>query len=241
MHLDTHQKLSAAAIWIARGQSYIDEAFRSAQQFQSQNPSIQCVLFTPTPLERTGVFARTFVFDYDDADPFYFNLVRVYQSILDVADRIIVLDTDTYCCYPVDEVFTLLERFDFLGVHAPGRHTTGSIHDLPDAFPELNVGFLAFNSNDSTRSLFANWLRLYIDNRNTYHNNDQGPLRDALWEWDGSFYVMPIEFNFKFGFGGSIRSPVRILHGRSYNLKEIAAAVNKHTNAFRAYRCGDLK
>lgn len=230
--------MTIAAVWIAKGSTYIAEAVASMQSFKAHHPHIECVFCgfdTHLP-----IFDRVYAYTYDDSKPFYYNLVSLYPSLLNLADTIFLFDTDTYTCAPFDtDILTALTRFNFLGAHAPGRRTAPSFYNLPDSFPEINIGFTAFNSNQSVRDLFTLWKSHYTARLDTYNNNDQAPLRDALWDWRGAFYVLPPEYNFRFGFGGQVRGTVRVLHGRSPNIAQLARRVNA-TADLRGYARGEL-
>lgn len=240
MYLDLYAPMSdTTAVWIAKGNSYFAEAQRSMQSFKRFHKDVECICYTFEP-HTPHTFDHVFAHYYDADKPFYFNLTKLYPTLADLNKRIFLFDTDTYTCAPLNDLYTLLQRFDFLGVHAPGRATCASIYNLPTAFPEINVGFLAFNTTGSVRQLLDMWYTYYVDHIDTYKNNDQGPLRDALFDWNGAFYVLPTEYNFRFGFGGQVRSLVRVLHGRSKDIERVAHTVNEYPNDFRSYRQGDL-
>jgi hypothetical protein len=64
--------------------------------------------------------------------------------------------------------------------------------------------------------LFKDWLDLYEAHPTVYGNNDQGPLREALWiNKQLNMYIMTEEFDCRWGFGVCVVSKVRILHSRS--------------------------
>jgi len=142
--------------------------------------------------------------------------VRIFNKALDHidAESILYLDTDTLVCSPLGDLVALLDRADFAGTHAPGRRTTATQQQIPPTFPEINVGVLAFRNNRAVRLLFESWLSWFDTYPETYGNNDQGPLRDALWNWTGRLCVFPPEWNMRYQFGGFARLPVRVLHGR---------------------------
>ena len=149
---------------------------------------------------------------------------------LDDYDQILLLDTDTYICDDLSDYFTILDRFDIVGTHAPGRETAPTILDVPASFPDLHIGALAFNNNDEIKELFRIWFSLFRGNQDVYKENDQAPLRDALWCCKNiSVYAMPPEYCFRFPFGAQLKGKVQILHGRSKQpYEEIEKAVNKH-------------
>jgi len=142
-------------------------------------------------------------------------------------EQTVFLDTDTYLCEPVTELFELLQRCDIAMAHAPMR-VTGKV-PVPASFPECNSGVIAYNMNERTRSLFANWERFYADQlASTGQPDDQPALRRALWESEAKLVILPPEYNFRFAlpsFAG--RGKVKILHGRHADMPKLAARLNR--------------
>ena len=142
-------------------------------------------------------------------------------------EETLFLDTDTYLCEAVPEIFEILERYDIAMAHAPMRQT-GSV-DVPASFPEFNSGVIAYRMNDRTRSLLENWARFYEEQvSRTGQLDDQPALRRALWHSDAKIAVLPPEYNFRFvlpAFAG--RGKVKILHGRHPNLPNLEKMVNR--------------
>ncbi|MFM8720378.1 MAG: hypothetical protein ACKOFH_12760, partial [Chthoniobacterales bacterium] len=142
-------------------------------------------------------------------------------------EQTVFLDTDTYLCEPVPELFELLERCDIAMAHAPMR-ITGSV-PVPSSFPECNSGVVAYNINERTRSLFSNWEKFYAEQlASTGQPDDQPALRRALWESDARLAILPPEYNFRFAlpsFAG--RGKVKILHGRHVDMPGLAQRLNR--------------
>jgi len=232
--------MNIAAVWVASGANFIAEACASAKSFKAHHASVDTHLLTPDLINRPAHFNHIISVTRNRSLKWYHNCVQWYQLLPDLADHIFLFDTDTHICAPLDNLTTLLSHFEFLGCHAPGRHTTGTLYpNLQDEFPEVNIGFIAFKSTPSVRVLLKNWLYLYNTNPDTYGNNDQGPLRDALLQWNGSLYILPPEYNFRFQFGGQVRNRVRVLHGRSKNIVAAASRINK-TVDIRSYHRGEF-
>ena len=139
----------------------------------------------------------------------------------------VFLDTDTYLCEPVPELFELLDCCDIAMAHAPMR-VTGKV-PVPASFPECNSGVVAYNMNERTKSLFSNWERFYAEQlASTGQPDDQPALRHALWKSDVKLAVLPPEYNFRFvlpSFAG--RGSVKILHGRHPAMVALAAEINQ--------------
>jgi hypothetical protein len=162
----------------------------------------------------------------------YYDIVYGMLSQLGFR-QLIAMDTDTYMVLPIYDVFALLDRFDFVGVHAPGRNTTKTYHNVPAAFPEINVGVLGLYCSGRMEQLLRDWYIGYKREQSLYGNNDQGSLRDALWvntnqlrPYNISMYVMPPEYNLRTIHDQFISRQVKVLHGRMDEIEEVADSVN---------------
>jgi len=167
---------------------------------------------------------------------------------VDINAVAVYMDTDTYVCAPFYDFIQLVESgFDMVGVHAPGRITTKTVQTIPDAFPEINVGVLGFAVAAPALHVVKRWARWYEEYKDVYGNNDQGSLRDALWEEytkraldlahdHFTFYVAPQEYNCRL-FGAFVRYQVKVLHGRSTQpMDEIAADINREAGTMRVWK-----
>lgn len=142
-------------------------------------------------------------------------------------EETVFLDTDTYLCQPVPELFELLARCDIAMAHAPMR-TTGRV-PVPAAFSEFNTGVIAYRANENTLKLFSKWLTYHAEQVfRTGDPCDQPALRRAIWESDARLAVLPPEYNFRFvlpAFAG--RGTVKILHGRHSDMAALASRINQ--------------
>lgn len=231
--------MNKAIIYIASGKKYIDEAARSAE---SINGPYSLVLCTPDdiPIKDSICFSDVLSLPKLNTGYWYLDLVNylnlAFDQLYPSIEQILLLDTDTYICGELSDFFTVLERFDIAGTQAIGRETMVHRDDIPASFPELHVGALAFNRNDAIKHLFKEWLRVYKANPEFYGNNDQGPLREALWKQRSiKLGILPAEFCFRYRWGGMVNGQVRVLHGRENNTpyEEVAKAVNG--NGIRVY------
>jgi hypothetical protein len=139
----------------------------------------------------------------------------------------VFLDTDTYLCEPVPELFELLSHYDITMAHAPMRHT--ATVDVPVSFPECNSGVMAYTTNGRTKAMLAAWEKFYAEQLSvTGQTDDQPALRRALWNSEARLAVLPPEYNFRFvmpSFAG--RGPVKILHGRHHDMAALASSINQ--------------
>jgi hypothetical protein len=231
-----------SAFWIATGQRYIKEARRSAHRLSTVMPDLSRWLITDKETE-TGIFDGVMVVQDRKSDYWYLDSTRYFNASLGLPyDKLLYLDTDTFVIDPIYDFLGVLEKFELVAVHAPGRRTCPSDNDLPDAFCEINVGVMAFWNDIQITNLFYDWLKRYEAKKDVFRNNDQGPLREALWHSEMPFYVAPPEYNCRFAFGGFARERVKVLHGRpdGMDYHEIAEKVNQEARKMRTWKSGDL-
>lgn len=222
--------------YVATGKKYMEEAIQSYQSLRRINASIPVKLYT----DKSNLKRAKLIFNdidiienpgYDFKDkitpfinpPFIFNLF---------------LDTDTYLCDDISDIFEILKYYQFGLIHAPGR-IQYTIDSIPDYFPEFNTGFIAFANNQNTINVFKMWKQIYqnqIENKLPVPH-DQPAFREALFSSKLSVYVLPNEYNFRINspnFAGS-NMPVKILHGRVKDFKKVEAIVNKNTEVARIF------
>jgi len=225
------------AFWIAHGQSYISEAAASAASFKLHNPHVATMLWADESTNGFDFYTRIERTD----EPWYLFSTSVFCDAVNNIhdDTLLYFDTDTRTLANLDDLIELIGRFDVVGAHAPARLTAPTIEPVPDAFPELNIGVLGLHNTEAVRAMTLNWLMMYRMFVDVYGNNDQAPLREALWYSDVSVYVMPPEYNCRFGFGGFAAYPVKVLHNRGYSFERAAEYLNAQAG-MRVWRGSDL-
>lgn len=217
--------MTNAALWIA------DENYRAEMQ-QSMASVARCMPdLHRIPIMVTERLHRLWYLDY----------VRLMNEALKLPyDRFLFLDTDTYMVEPVPEIFEILDIFDIASTIAPARVISPTLLNIPASFAEYNTGVLVFQNNERIEDLFKDWYLFYQDNQELYGENDQAPLREAIWNSSDALpYVLPFEYNCRFGFGGQAAGPIKILHGRSNDMAGLAARINQDTG-IRGWRRGDF-
>ena len=243
-------KIQSAAFWIAT-EKYIPEAVASMRSFQQASPDHQQI---KTFLARPAGPTKFLPSEFNDIihlperrhDHWFLDSTKYFWDILTNLrtagfENAIYLDTDTHICGSLAPIFQLANRIDFAGAFAPGRRTRKNVIPVPSSFPEINVGVNLFRLNMRTMAFVAEWYVHYVQGIKTYGNNDQASLREVLWEnrFEMRTSVLPPEFNFRFGFGGFLRGPCVVLHGRAPDLSAIAKRVNNPVD-FRVFRRGEL-
>lgn len=197
---------------------YVREAQRSAK-------SVREHLKLPTHLFLSGKCAEsTSCFDVvhtlpNRSSPFwYLDSTRFFvQAVKALADydQLLYLDVDTYICCPCLDLFHVLDQFDLAMGQSPQRDAIASVVAAPPAFTTMSIGVNVFRNNERVRAFLDDWLARYERHAVFYDDNDQAPMRDALYETETiRWLTLPPEYNLRFDFGAWVVGQVRILHGR---------------------------
>lgn len=213
-----HMK-NCGVIYIASGKAYLEEAKISAISVKKHHPDMPIAIFTDDRSIKEDRYFDTVI---------YRELPSHCSSKIDPLvdspfEKTLFLDTDTYVCHPIDDLFRALDKFDLLVAHAPNR--LPYVVDCPDCLTELNTGVIAFRKNEKTNEFFQDWRTRYeaqLFSENKPHH-DQHAFREALFYNDLRFLILPSEYNFRPGFPGYIgkNTQVRIIHSREDNFSTL--------------------
>jgi hypothetical protein len=233
-------------VFACSGTAYASEALTAARRARRLMPGHPCVGFADpvgaAVFRDSGLFHEV----HEIADPAYSFIDKTRIALPAHYDAALFLDTDTYMAAPVEDVFTLLDRFDLVVAHEPTRFSFDAAFQqllddgAPPAFPEFNTGVFGFRNVPAVQAFLAAWREdnaaLRASGRPPAH--DQPSFRTALWRSELRFYVLPPEYNFRFtmpsfigGFGH-----VRILHGRGPTRARLARRLSRPATLPRAYR-----
>ncbi len=157
----------------------------------------------------------------------------------------IFLDTDTFVCGDLTNIFDLLQQFDIAVAHASWRFSPrvkdGTVVEpsfrnapIPDSFPDFNTGVIAFRNTPAVNDVFKNWYAIY--NRQCRDPlgqpaNDQPAFTEAIWNSTLRVYVLPPEFNCRADFPVYVGTNVRIYHGRHGSAEDISDLINSGIGA----------
>jgi hypothetical protein len=218
-----------AAVWIA-SEGYIDDATCSATSLREIMPDMDRILVTDGN-QLPEIFTHGLKMPDRQFEHWYHDSCLWYNLALeqfDMYERLVFFDTDTYIAYSFQDMLEVLDRYDILAVHGAARHTAPTVEALPDAFPELEIGVMAVRNNERVKKLFAQWLALYDDHPEVYGENDQGPLREALWNnQEVKLYVLPAEYHCRWPFGAQVCGYIRVLHSRAGDQPAMAEIFNE--------------
>lgn len=233
--------VSLGVIYIATGQKYIKEACTSAASFKKNMPNISITGFFDKSV-KSVYFDNIVLINKSDGKKnkvFYMSKSPYYYSLF--------MDTDTYVCDNVSDLFSLLDKVDIAVAHAPYRETV-RVDGVPDSFPEFNTGVILFKKSLQITSFLENWIAIYEQNlkreikwlnpnsqKEELMNRDQPSFREALYNSDLRVATLTPEYNCRFEMPGYVDRTVKILHGRHSNLQTVAEAINAEITQ-RIYR-----
>ncbi len=225
--------LPKGVVYVATGSRHVAEALYSARSLRRQMPDIPITLYCDLP----ELAACT-------PDPLFsvVLLQKVHRSCRDKIaplarspyGKTLFLDTDTFVYEALYDLFDMLDHYDIALAHAPDRCQYPMPH-LPECFPELNSGVIAYRMNRKVRNLLAQWDATFsaLLDQDSMSYRDQHSLREVLYRSDVRFLVLPPEYNFRTivpNFAGR-NGRVKIVHGRHADMSKVAARLNASTNA----------
>jgi hypothetical protein len=220
---------SCGVLYIATGQSYVDEAAVSAMSVKKLHPDLPVCLITDC-VSAADCFDIVLPLP-DPALSFIDKIAALKRSPF---SRTLFLDSDTVALAPLMGAFSLLDRFPMAVAHEPARFLY-SIGGVPDDFPELNTGVILYALSPDLNKLVDDWLQRYEQEIREKHAKGANPWHDqisftqAVWASGISFYTLPPEWNFRAPFPQFVCGRVRIFHGRLKHQHQDLSFVNHET------------
>ncbi len=173
-------------IFATTGELYTILARRAARTLRQVMPDAQIDLFTDQDLT-DPVFTRIHRLNHSTSRPKMEALRRSRFR------KTVYLDADIVVLADVSELFALLDRVELAACQgwARGRVYMGD-GTVPRAFPMLNSGVLAVRICRRTRTFMMEWERRMVSNQEKL---DQGSLRNAVYDSNLVYTVLPPEYN----------------------------------------------
>jgi hypothetical protein len=140
---------SVGVIYVAIGARFVPEAMLSAKSVRRFLPDVPILLFTDqAPGARDG-FDKVIQLSAPHPKAQINKLIAMMQSPF---EKTLLLDTDTYVCADISDLFALLERFDVAMTQDRAyRDDFPAGSGVPDVFVEFNQGVIAFRQSDAVR------------------------------------------------------------------------------------------
>jgi len=231
-------KSGSGVLYVAIGKQHFDEAVASLASLRLHS-DISVTIVTD---QRTNAVQPFNSVVHLESDPYRAKIVGITTLPY---ERTLYLDTDTFICGGIDNMFDVLDYYDIAGVQDAGRTNWPSATGVPRCFPELNTGVLLLRQCAAVYSLLTRWLQYFDDvvvGRIKYiRPGDQGALREAIYGSGIRLAIMPPEYNFRFAYPAQLVGSVVIMHGRRHNgfecLDDLRKAVNQ-SGRVRIYKPG---
>lgn len=231
---------SFGVFYVAGGKKYVDEACNSARSLKRINPSLKISLACNQDPQSPDLFEQIIPIDEEISCRNEGLLFKVkYLYALSPYDKTLFVDTDTFFASDCESGFEILNYFDIALCHAPVDKFYPVLKSGKklDCKP-LNTGVIFYRKNDINDVLFKSWLELYSQKlavNSSLNESDQTSFVEALMSSNSRLYPLPSEWNARFFCINTFCEPVRILHGYSSNLENIARLINTSPNAHRVW------
>lgn len=215
--------MNNGVIYIATGDRYINEAIVSAKSLKYHSPEMPVTILT-SKLINHDCFDQEILIE----NPAYNWQDKISQMYASPYEQTLFIDTDTFICADISQIFSLLAKFDLAAVHATFREDIYQVKDVPKSFTEMNTGVILYKKSPQVAQVFRNWLNIYQEQLKQPQKppHDQASFRQALYESQLRIGTLATEYNCRFVFPVSIDGEVKILHGRYPNLDFLAQEIN---------------
>lgn len=223
--------------------AWMEACLISARSARAAMPDVELELFITKAVaaELTGNWKAPFtrVEELDTAQ--HFHRPRFEAMLRTGFDRAVFIDADTYFVEPVQELFTLLDRFDVAAMQAPQyihpmAYKEGILDLLPEvseAVPEWNGGVIVAQMTGPVKEFVRHWSELFEICMSRGYQMDQASLRSALVHSSLRVASLPNNYNFRANIPQVVARKVKILHAHG-DLPAIARTINR-TPAIRTY------
>ena len=203
---------SKGVFYAVTGEKHRRLCRRSIESLRQTNPALPLSVFTDLP-DAFADLASILDGVLPIPDPVHGFADKIHGFLHAPYDHNLFLDADTVVTGELEDVFGLLDRFDFAAAHAPG-HSGARVHDyespsLPRAFVQFNTGVVCFRRSPAVLRVIEQWRKIYSESSG--HLHDQPALRAALYQSGLSLYVLPPEYNLLPAIG-YVSGPVKIIH-----------------------------
>jgi hypothetical protein len=227
----------------AAGDGYLDEATSVGRRIKSFSSDIPVAIATDGE-PPDSVFDEQIKLK----NPDYSTLDKTRYIQQSPFEKTLYLDTDVYVVDKegIQDIFNLLDRFDFAAAHDPGKRLDLTRHyadpdglpdvPIPDSFAWFNGGILAFRDRPNVQSALEQWEKVHREHMEyrEIETMDQAALRTVLYESDLRIATLPPEYNFYIGPRATVASAnqylledVHFAHGRFSNIDEVVEYVNR--------------
>jgi alpha-N-acetylglucosamine transferase len=203
-------------LYVAIGRRYLMEAEISARSLKRFTKYPVC-LITDDPRFASDFFDEIIL--TDSIADFESKIIGIQKTPY---KKTIYLDTDTFICKPIDDLFDLLQVFDMGMTIEKSNHSYAFFQRynpsfklmLENVLPEYNTGLIVYNSNQQVKTLLCDWLNTH---KEMNVKADMPSFREAFIKNAASVRIAPLpsEYNYfgthSFGFA---HNEIKVTHER---------------------------
>lgn len=223
--------MSRGILYLVVGDDYVDEARDSANSVRKHMPDIDIAIATDDGGYNLEPFDQVIRLDQarqDTQGERDWLLDSTLDPDLSPFDKTLYLDSDTYLCADVSELFELLDQYDLAVARVPNQPRVAG---LPEPWHLYNCGVIVYRDTESTRGLLSNWKARYRSQlENQDRPVDQPAFAQALYHSDVRWFTLPREYNVRVPRRGTLANEVKIIHGRHpVGLAQIGDELNQNS------------
>jgi hypothetical protein len=174
-------------VYAATGPLYTTLARRAARNLRHIMPNMEIDLFTDQHVT-DPIFAQIHQIRHPTHRP---KIEAMQRSRF---DRTVLLDADAFPILQINDLFSLLGRYDIAAAHATNC-PNWLLQEQPDisrAFPFFNAGVLAFRRCAAIDTFAQEWFRLVVQGGATH---DQPAFRRLAWDMRLKIASLPRIYN----------------------------------------------
>ncbi|MFH7027671.1 MAG: hypothetical protein ACHBN1_20300 [Heteroscytonema crispum UTEX LB 1556] len=221
-------------VYIASGKKFIDEARQSASSLKDRMPELNITIISDDKVEDKCFDKWIFLKKTENV-----KLYKIAGMPHSPYEHTLFLDTDTYVCSDLSEIFTLLQKYDIGVAQAElraGKNLLGESYNYQQSidcdgrfiFPIYNSGVIIYKKSPEIEKFFKDWFSLaeqQMQEKGTKYG-DQPSFQLSLHKSNLREVVLTPEYNCRFVFPVCVSGIVKILHGRHPDLPAIAKEIN---------------
>lgn len=207
--------MSTGFLYVANKKKFVEEAFISARSIkQFSNLPIAIVCSKELVTKELEIFFDIVIINEEINNYIYLSKIIGIQN--SPFERTLFLDSDTFICSNIDNLFELLDFCDIATTQENSYHTINEAISIKfkNIIPEFNSGVVLIKKNEVTKKILNDWFLFCVNND---IKNDMPGLRESiLLNFNNVKYViLPQEFN-AHGFGSMLMlyGEVKIVHER---------------------------
>lgn len=207
---------------------YLKTAIASAKSLRKHMPEKHVTLFTDHEFNDEVLEQLPFddVVDFGPVErDFWCKRWEVYG--MSPYEYTYHLDSDTFVCDTFQEVFDLLQNYNFdLAATLSLTYQSRRMSRYPLCFPELACGAMAWKKSEKMDDFIEMTYNCLMERKSRKRGADEPCMRLSLLNSDIRYAVLPWEYNCWHNFPQYLFGKVKILHGKVESLEENSKIIN---------------